>query len=70
MAPLPAIAFLEQGGFEAQRDDIIDALMLALSASHVAECVTLPPEPEIDAYGLRMEIVYRPREAAHRAATP
>jgi predicted RNase H-like nuclease len=44
----------------AARDDFYDAAVLAWTASRVAKGVEarLPAEPEIDARGLRMEIVY------------
>ena len=41
-------------------DDILDAMVAAWSAARDAagQAVRLPPEPELDATGLRMEIVY------------
>ena len=44
----------------AARDDVYDALVLAWTASHVAAgtAVHLPSEPQRDARGLRMEMVY------------
>ena len=57
-AELVATAFLEHGGFEAQRDDIIDALVAALCASRINQCSTLPAELELDPSGLPMEMVY------------
>ena len=39
-------------------DDIIDATVLAYCASRIEDCSTLPEEPEIDALGLPMEMVY------------
>ena len=51
-------AFLMHGGFEASRDDILDALAAAVSASRLGECLTLPRVPETDSTGLPMEIVY------------
>jgi len=41
-------------------DDLFDACVLAWTASHVASgtAVHLPPEPEFDSRGLRMQIVY------------
>jgi predicted RNase H-like nuclease len=57
---LVAAAYLEYGGFDAARDDIVDALVAALSASHSAECLTLPAVPEVDPQGIPMEIVYWP----------
>jgi len=57
-------AFLKHGGFEAARDDIVDALVAALCAAYCEECQTLPAELELDAEGLRMQMVYwRPSEA-------
>lgn len=57
-------AYLEHGGFEAQRDDILDALVAAVCAVHAAECVTIPASPPLDELGISMEMVYWP--AAHR----
>jgi predicted RNase H-like nuclease len=44
----------------AARDDLYDACVLAWTASHVADgtAVHLPSQPQRDARGLRMEIVY------------
>jgi predicted RNase H-like nuclease len=53
-----AAAFLEHGGFDAGRDDIIDAMVAAITASRLADCGTLPDEPEVDARGIAMEMVY------------
>jgi predicted RNase H-like nuclease len=61
---LVAEAFLEYGGFEAQRDDIVDALVAAVNAVHIESCKTLPSEPELDATGLLMEMVYWPAGAS------
>ncbi|MFC2139955.1 DUF429 domain-containing protein [Bacteroidota bacterium] len=43
---------------EVALDDIPDALVLALTASHYDDLSTLPPNPQRDAEGLVMEIVY------------
>jgi len=59
-----ARAFLEYGGFEALRDDIIDALVAAVCASQIAQCQTLPPNPDVDPTGLKMEMVYWPAAAS------
>jgi predicted RNase H-like nuclease len=59
-----AEAFLEYGGFEAQRDDIVDALVAAVNAVHIESCKTLPSEPERDSTGLPMEMVYWPAGAS------
>ena len=40
------------------RDDIVDALVGAVCASHVENLQTLPEEPELDEKQLPMEIVY------------
>ena len=40
------------------RDDIVDAFVVALTASRQDSWRTLPPEPERDMHGLPMEIVY------------
>lgn len=59
-----ADAYLEYGGFEAQRDDVIDALVSAVNALHIDSCRTLPSEVEKDATGLPMEMVYWPAGAS------
>jgi predicted RNase H-like nuclease len=64
---LVAAAYLEHGGFDAARDDIVDALVAALTAAHAAECLTLPATPEVDPQGIPMEIVYWP---GHREGGP
>ena len=51
-------AFLEFGGFEASRDDVLDALAAAVAASRITSCRTLPRVPETDSTGPPMEIVY------------
>ena len=53
-----AAPFLEFGGFEASRDDVLDALAAAVAASRITSCRTLPRVPETDSTGLPMEIVY------------
>lgn len=54
---LIASAFLTHGGFDASRDDIVDAFILALCArSHTKR--TLPEDPSRDPKGLSMEMVY------------
>jgi len=41
------------------KDDILDALVLALTAAYPSEkLVTFPPNPPYDEKQLRMEIVY------------
>jgi predicted RNase H-like nuclease len=40
------------------RDDIVDALVVAVTASRKHNWLTLPPAPETDARGLPMEMVY------------
>ncbi|MFW6031518.1 MAG: DUF429 domain-containing protein [Myxococcota bacterium] len=59
-----AEAFLEYGGYEADRDDIIDALVAAVCALEIENCRTLPEERETDATGLAMEMVYWPAQAS------
>jgi predicted RNase H-like nuclease len=56
-------AFLEHGGFEANRDDVLDALVAALCAVKVEACQTLSEAPESDREGLPMEMVYLPAAA-------
>lgn len=57
---LVASAFLAHGGFEAARDDVVDAFILALCARKPTQLKTLPEEPETDPRGLPMQIVYLP----------
>jgi predicted RNase H-like nuclease len=59
-----ADAYLEYGGFEAQRDDILDALVAAVNALYIDSCRTLPSVMEKDATGLPMEMVYWPAGAS------
>jgi len=40
------------------RDDIVDALVVALTASKINNINTLPSKPEVDSKGLTMEIAY------------
>jgi predicted RNase H-like nuclease len=56
-----ASAFLAHGGFEATRDDVVDAYALALCAKHPARWRTLPDAPVTDPKGLNMNIVYMTR---------
>lgn len=57
---------------EVAADDVIDAMALAVTARESGGTLrTLPPEPELDACGLPMEIVYWLPEASRLdAATP
>lgn len=55
---LISAAFLEHGGFDAARDDIVDAFVAAVCARDISFAKTLPDFPEIDNKGLAMEIVY------------
>lgn len=48
----------EYGGTEVGRDDIVDALVGAITASHSADLTTFPQVPGTDETGLPMEIVY------------
>lgn len=57
---LVASAFLAYGGFEAARDDVVDAFVLALCARKPTQLKTLPEEPETDPKGLPMQMVYLP----------
>jgi predicted RNase H-like nuclease len=53
-----ARAWLDHGGYELARDDILDACILALSAYYFSYCRSLPEEPPRDRHGLPMRIVY------------
>jgi len=57
---LVASAFLAHGGFDASRDDVVDAFVLALAATRADELANLPAEPEVDPQGLPMRISYVP----------
>ena len=52
---------------ESNRDDLLDAMILTLTAKHGAgNFRTLPDEPPLDAEGLPMQIVYTDRTAVDR----
>ena len=53
-----AKTWLDHGGYELKRDDIVDACVLALSAQHYALCRSLPEQPPTDGYGHPMKIMY------------
>ena len=53
-----ASAWLDHGGYELQRDDILDACILALSARHISDCRLLPEQAPLDQYKLPMQISY------------
>jgi len=55
-----AVAFLTHGGFEAVRDDVVDAFVAAVCARAAENLKTLPEIPESDPKGLPMEMVYLP----------
>jgi predicted RNase H-like nuclease len=55
-----AIAFLMHGGFEAARDDVVDAFVLAVCARAAANLRSLPAQPQSDPRGLLMEMAYVP----------
>ena len=57
---LVASAFLAHGGFEATRDDVVDAFVLALCARKPTQLKTLPEAPETDPRGLPMQMVFLP----------
>ncbi len=57
---LVASAFLAHGGFEAARDDVVDAFVLALCARKPEQLLAIPAEPEIDSKGLAMQMHYLP----------
>lgn len=52
-------AFLWFGGTGVARDDVVDALVAAVTAAQPDEHLfTIPEDPEIDSKGLPMEMVY------------
>ena len=53
-----AVAFLTHGGFEAARDDVVDAFVAAICARAAANLQTLPEKPETDVRGLPMAMAY------------
>ena len=65
-----AAAFLVHGGFDAGRDDVVDAFVAAICARSAANLRTLPAEPKLDKRGLPMEICYLPGINAVRRAGP
>jgi predicted RNase H-like nuclease len=58
---LIAAAFLAHGGFDAARDDVVDAFILAMCAQHPGRLRTVPEDPPADPKGLPMQMVYLPR---------
>lgn len=58
-----ANAFLNNGGYEVGRDDILDALVAVCCALRIVDCHTIPSAPERDERGLPMEMVYFPHAA-------
>ena len=58
--PLIASAFLAHGGFEANREDVVDAFVLALCARWPDRLQELPAKTETDSRGLPMRMVYLP----------
>ncbi len=57
---LIASAFLAHGGFDASRDEVVDAFVLALCARWPNRLLELPAEPETDPRGLPMRMLYLP----------
>jgi predicted RNase H-like nuclease len=55
-----ALAFLAHGGFEAVRDDVVDAFVAAVCARAATNLQTLPENPDTDPCGLPMEMAYLP----------
>lgn len=55
---LIATAFLTHGGFEANRDDIVDAFVLTICARHPGRLKTVPEDPPVDPKGIPMQMVY------------
>jgi predicted RNase H-like nuclease len=53
-----AAAFLVHGGFDAARDDVVDAFVAAVCARAAENLRTMPDEPKKDRRGLPMEICY------------
>ena len=55
---LIATAFLAHGGFEATRDDVVDAFVLTICAQQPGRLKTVPENPPKDPKGLPMQMVY------------
>jgi predicted RNase H-like nuclease len=55
---LIATAFLTHGGYEAARDDIVDAFVLTICAQQPDRLKTVPEKPPVDPKGLPMQMVY------------
>lgn len=58
---LASRAFMDHGGFRVLRDDVVDALALAVVASVPDALTSVPEAREWDAHGLPMEIVFSDR---------
>lgn len=56
-------AFLHHGGFECARDDVLDAMVLMVTARDWEQGATVPGHPPLDPCGLPMEIVHPGRTA-------
>lgn len=57
---LIAAAWLAHGGWDAERDDVVDAFVMALCATRPGRLQALPDAPETDPTGLPMAMVYLP----------
>lgn len=55
---LIATAFLTHGGFEANRDDVVDAFVLTVCARQAPRLRTVPEDPPLDPKGVPMQMVY------------
>jgi predicted RNase H-like nuclease len=58
---LIASAYLAHGEYDAVRDDILDAFVLAICARHPGRLKTVPEDPPTDPQGLPMQMVYMTR---------
>jgi predicted RNase H-like nuclease len=56
---LAAAAYVAHGGFRVNRDDVVDALVAAVTARLGGPLRTIPEAPEEDEFGIPMQMVFR-----------
>lgn len=59
---LAAAAYVAHGGFRVDRDDVVDALVAAVTAHLGGPLETIPEAPEVDEFGIPMQMVFRRME--------
>jgi predicted RNase H-like nuclease len=64
-------AVMDYAGWDADRDDVLDALSAAVTAKlGFGRLSTLPAAPEIDSAGLPMEMAYHAAQATRERPAP